>query len=590
MRKMSFKKLNISTLAFILMISNVTAFADANIIIAPTRQPETTQAYASNTYSESVSPGNVLRPQAEEYHDAGTSPSSQIVSSYTYDSGTVDYYHIYDIIEDNNNYYCYENGVMVRNGWRKISRQSFAEFAPVDTYHDAYIWAFFSSNGRAIKASNEKIRKAKIGDYYYAFNEYGQLLVGFFNDNGEMWDDTLTEDPFELLDDRNSLYHSNESSGVMTTGWYRMQNTSSRYPNKNTIWLYFNPSTFKITRSTGNNYKSLNLNGKTYAFDDKGVMLTGFEPSQYNEEHGGSSKTVYFGEDGAEIKNGFYNIDLSDDYVYEKYEEYDDSDEDITIYLSKNGQVYRNMIKKIGASHYGFDANGVVLKGLTIWNGSSYVATIDTESTDGKSFITNGIYKEKNGGSRVLGNSDVLHYFDYRGKRQTSCKIEFSDNTYTYEANSGGAITGTHNKKYYVHGILMKPEDAKYGVYIQNPTKQNYTMSELSNTSNIVVNSSGTVQSGSNIIKDEDDRYWLITGSALKNVYTVSIRKSGGSYYFRSTNSSGHEAWIPFGEKDAQGRTCVEQVLANGTRLSNGAVSYYQTKIGSEQAINFYIK
>ena len=107
-------------------------------------------------------------------------------------------------------------------------------------------------------------------------------------------------------------------------------------------------------------------------------MLTGFEASQYNEEHGGTLRNVYFGSDGAEIKNGFFNVDLSDDYAYDKYEEYEDTDEDITIYLSKSGQVYTNMIKKIGSAYYGFNHNGVLLKGLTVWDSNGYVATIDT--------------------------------------------------------------------------------------------------------------------------------------------------------------------------------------------------------------------
>ena len=590
MKKSSLKKLNILTLAFVLTLSNVATFAEANIIVAPTRAPETIPARSNNTYSESVSPGNVISPRSIDYQDSATSPASQVVSSYTYEAASVDSISILDIVENNNNFYCYQNGAMVTDGWRKISRSSFAEFAPVDSYYDSYIWAFFTSNGKAIKAGSEKIRKATIGNNTYAFNEYGQLLLGFFNDNGEMWNESTSEDPFDLLDDRNSLYHADEFTGALTTGWYHMRNTTSRYPNKDSIWLYFNPSTFKITRSTGSNYKSLKIDGSNYAFDDKGVMLTGFEASQYNEDHGGSSKTVYFASDGREVRNGFYNVDMSDDYAYERYEEYDDSDEDITIYLSKSGQVYKNMIKKIGSAYYGFDENGVLLRGLTVWNNSNYVATIDTEGTNGKTFISNGSYKVKNGGSNVLANTDVLQYFDYRGKKVTSGKIDFSDNIYVYEANNSGAINGLHNKKYYIHGLLMKPEDSKYGVYIQNPTQSNYSMSELAKANNVVVNSSGTVQSGSQVFKDDDDKYWLVSGSTLKNVYTASIKKTGNTYYFRSTNPAGKDTWIPFGEKDIQGRTCVEQVLPNGTRLGNGAISHYQTKINSDQAMNFYIK
>ena len=407
-----------------------------------------------------------------------------------------------------------------------------------------------------------------------------------------MWNETLEEDPFDLVDDNSgNLYHSDENTGVMTTGWYRLKNTTSRYPNKDSIWMYFNPSNFRATRSTGNNYKGLTLGNKNYAFDDKGVMLTGFEASKYNEEHGGTIKNVYFGSDGAEVKNSFYLVDLSDDENYEKYEYYDDYD-DITIYLSKNGQVYSDTIKKIGSSYYGFDHNGVVVKGLSVWNSGQYIATIDTESTNGKSFINSGIYSIKNGGHGTLSSNDTLHYFsEGSGKRLTSGKLEFSDFYYNYEGNNSGAFEGSHNKKYYVHGILMKPEEGvRYGVYIANPTKSNYTMTDLSNADNLVINSSGSIISYNSIIKDENDNYWLISGRGLKNVYTVNIRENGNTYYFRSTNTNGKDDWIKFGEKDIYGKTCTLEVLANGTRLSNGAISSYQSKIPSDAAINFSIK
>lgn len=594
MRKNILKNLNISIIALVFLLSNVTAFADASIIIAPTSvQPTTSTSgvhYSYDAYGNII-PGSGTTIVSPENNYNVVSPEAEVISSFAHEAGSIDYITIHHIVEENNNFYCYENGLPVRNGWRKISRSSFAAFAPVDAYHNSYIWAYFTSSGRAMKASSGSIKKAQIGNYTYAFNEYGQLLLGFFNDNGEMWDESTSEDPFDLLDDKNSLYHADETNGVLTAGWYKMRNTTSRYPNKDSIWLYFAPSSYKITRSTGNNYKSLTISGKTYAFDDNGVMLTGFEASKYNEEHGGTIKNVYFGSDGAEIKNGFFNLNMNDEYTYELFEEYEDQydDEDITIYLSKNGQVYRNMIKKINSSYYGFDNNGVLLKGLTVWNGNDYIATIDTDSTNGKDFMSSGIYSQKSGGMDTLSSNDTLQYFDHNGRRVTSGKINLSDNTYTYLANNSGAITGTHNKKYYVNGLLIKAEDSKYAVYIQNPSKTNYTMAEVVDSDNIVVNSNGSVASGYSVLKD-DDNYWLVNGHKLINIYTTNIKRSGGTCYFRSTGKNGNEEWIPFGTKDAHGRTCVEEVTANGTRLANGAISYFQTKLYSDQAINFYIR
>ena len=569
------KKLNISLLAFIVAIANVTAFAEANVIYAPTTAPTLSASAASH---DNVSPSN------------SNVVSSEVSSVSSYVVGSIDYDNIYSIVENNNNYYCYANGELVKNGWRKISRQSYGLVAPVDHFRYDFIWAYFTSNGSAMKGNGTTVKKARIGDYTYSFNEYGQLITGFFNEAGEMWNEADGEDPFDLLYDGGTLYHSSESTGAMTAGWYRLNTTTTRYPNKNVIWLYFNPSNFKITRSTSNNYKSLTVDGKTYAFDDNGVMLTGFEATQYNEEHGGSSKVVFFGEDGAEIKSGFYNVDLSDEDISERFEEYGDYDEDVTIYLSKNGVVYKNMMKKIGSSYYGFDENGVLLKGLTVWNGGNYLATIDTEDTVGRDFIISGNYSIKNGGSGTLSSSDVLHYFDSKGKRVTSTtKIEFSDENYSYQASGQGAYEGIHNGKYYIHGLQLKPANGvKYGVFIISPTKANYSMSELVNTTNVIITSNGSVISAKSTQKDEDDNYWLISSKSLINIYSVPIKVNGGTYYFKSTKSNGNDDWIPFGTKDAYGKTCVTEVVSNGTRVS-GAISDYQVRLNSDSAINFNI-
>ena len=513
-------------------------------------------------------------------------------SAPSYQQDSIDYVNIHEIVEYNNNYYCYENGNFVINGWRKISLSSFAKFAPVSDFKYENIWAFFAGGGKAIKAASNSFKKVNIGGYTYAFNEYGQLITGYFNDQAEMWNEKDSEDPFNLLNDNNNLYHSDEYTGILTSGWHKLKDPTSRYPNKDIIWLYFQPNNHKIARSTGNSYKSLTIDGKNYAFDDNGVMLTGFEATRYNELHGGPVKRVFFDQDGAEVKNGFYNIDMSDDENIERFDEYSDYDEDITIYLSKNGQIYKNTIKKINNGYYGFDQNGVLLKGLTVWTGDNYVDTIDTESTDAKSFMISGRYKTKNGDSRSLNSSDTLYYFNNSGKRvTTSTKIEFANDTYTFLSNSSWAIEGLHSSKYYIHGLLIKPEeDTDYGVYIENPTKSDYTMKEIANTANIVIRSNGSVVSSKSVQKDENDNYWLVNNKSLVNIYSVQVKIQGSKYYFRSENKNGSDVWIEFGEKDSYGRTCVEDVVANGTRLSNGAISYYQERLQQGGAINFNIK
>ena len=564
-------KKNFIVLILIFCMS-INAFADSSIIYAPT---------AATTTSE-LNDTNVVEP---------ASVVTEIFAAE--DSTKVDYITVYSIYEDNGNYYCNDkDGTLAKNCFRKISKHSYAEFAPIDNFPYDYIWAYFSSSGKAVKASTGNIKKTKIGNETYAFNEYGQLLQGFFNDSAEMWNEYESEDPFDLLSDKNYLYHADENTGALTSGWYKLS-ASSRYENKNVLWLYFNPTNFRSVRTTNNNYKSQVINSKTYAFDDNGVMLVGFEAMEYNANHGGNtSKYVYFSTDGAEVSDKFVSIDLSDDLNTEIY---GDPDEDITIYLNKSGKLYYNCIKKIGNYYYGFSNNGALIKGLSVWQNGEYIATIDTEATDGKAFIMSGKYVSKNGGTGYVG-SYTLQYFDDTGKRKTSVQnLEFADDVYSYYASNSGAYNGVYNKKYYSNGVLLKATSGcKYGIYLIGGNGNTYTFSQVAgNTNAIVLNSTGARVSSNSGQKDENDNYWLFSSSNngyLVNIYSCNVKVSNGKYYFKGANANGSDIWYEFGEKDANNRTCVANVVANGTRLANGAIASYQVTPYQNSAINFYLK
>lgn len=558
----------------LILCISMNVYADSGIIYAPT---------AATTTVSSIDDTNVIEP---------ASVVTEILVAE--DATKVDYVTVYNIYEENNNYYCKDkDGTLAKNCFRKISKRSFAEFAPIDNFPNEYIWAYFSSSGKAVKSSSGNIKKTKIGDLTYAFNEYGQLLQGFFNDSAEMWNEYDSEDPFDLLSDKNYLYHADENTGVLTSGWYKLPSNSDKYETKDVLWLYFNPSNFRSVRSTTNNYKSQIINSKTYAFDDNGVMLTGFEAMEYNANHGGNtSKYVYFGTDGAEISDNFVSVDLSDDLNTEIY---GDPDEDIIIYLNKSGKLYYNTIKKIGNYYYGFSKNGALVKGLSLWQNGEYIDTIDTESTDGKTFIISGKYVSKNGGTGYVNNY-TLQYFDDTGKRKTSVQnLEFADETYSYYGNNSSAYNGVHDKKYYSNGILLKATSGnKYGIYLVGGTGNTYTFSQIAgNTNAVVLNSNGARVSSNSGQKDENDNYWLFSSSNngyLINVYSCNVKVSNGKYYFKGASASGSDKWYEFGEKDANNRTCTTSVVANGTRLSNGAISSYQVVPYQNVAINFYLK
>lgn len=549
------------------LILNINTFA-ANIIYSPktAKTDETTSVTPQSVYNEQV---ENMGPAASGVDSEESYQSSSTISDKTY-----------SILEKDNNLYCYENNIPVSNVWCMVDKHIFSQFAPTDNFEGDYIWAYFGAGGKAVKGSSGSFKKVKIDGKYYAFNEYGQMLCGFFNNSADMWLERDNEDPFDLISSGDNLYHADEKTGELTTGWYKFNGTTSRYENKNTIWMYFNPSNHRAVRTTGNEFKSMTIDGKTYGFDDNGVMLTGFEGMAYNESHGGStSKQVYFADDGAEVKAGFVSVNLDDETIEERY---DESYEDVTIYLNKSGKMYKDTINNVNGSYYGFDPNGAVVKGLSVWRDGKYIATIDTESTDGKKFATSGYYVKKDGSSGSLSSNDVVIYFDkVDGKRKTSVtSIEFSDENYGFAGSNSGGYNGSHSGKFYANGLLMKPAEDKYGFYIISPTKSSYSMQEICGNSSVyVINKSGSRQTSSSALKDDDDNYILLDSSGyFINIYTVPVKRNGGSYYFKSTKSGGGEDWIPFGTKDSRGKTC-----------KTGYGTDYQAHISSSMALNFYL-
>ena len=135
------KKINSLFICAVVIFYSTSTFA-ANIIYSPTVQ---------ETAAVSLPQGSaeVVSPSANVYNPQGTTDAQVIADVYT--AISVDYDHILDIIEDGNNFYCIDpNGTMVRSGWRKIGKASFAHYAPVEDFPYNYIWAYFTTSGRAV--------------------------------------------------------------------------------------------------------------------------------------------------------------------------------------------------------------------------------------------------------------------------------------------------------------------------------------------------------------------------------------------------------------------------------------------------------
>jgi glucan-binding YG repeat protein len=474
-------------------------------------------------------------------------------------------------------YYFGSNGAMVTNTWVAID-SSLVEEAP-EYESDAY-WYYFGGNGKAIKGKTT-LKPTTIDGRKYIFNANGQMCTGWVNaDTGTVNPDE-NENPFQ-----DALYYcGGDNDGVVRTGWvsyYEGYETSDDdwRADLDTIYFYFNPQNGKKTYSTEgeNTAKTKNINGRTYAFNEEGIMYTGWNAYDSGNENNKWAKPVYFSgnDDGHLVKKG---------WVYAVPSKYVDSsandeDEDKYMYFANNGTIYKDVIKKVNGKYYAFSATGVMKTGLVIWcpegdtNGVHYVDTVDLDEAVGSDIMKKGDITTGDSTDDVLlidwagvvsaaagtkyenfdGLGVKLHYFGSDGARRVGANvIEFSDNNYTFVSkNSGNYDSGSLKKKYYSMGFLCTADpDIKYGLFVEgtattlaeqygdfNTLVQASTLQDSAATSGyVVLTTSGGKQKGADSTKkDADGNYWLINkyNGFLQGIFTVPVARGSKTITFKS--------------------------------------------------------
>lgn len=383
------------------------------------------------------------------------------------------------LLEDYNEavYYFDDSGKMVTNTW--VAVEPTQVYNQMDNPPTIYLY-YFGSNGKAFKSKNGVVRKV-IDGKKYLFNENGQMLFGWINENGERFneyeDDT---DPFNGY----CYFAGDETDGVLREGWtaYEEGSVEDRYYLKQTLWFYFKTSDNKKVQSENESeLKKKTINGKTYAFDDQGVMAMGWDSDVLDSDNDDLSiqSKNYFYEEGSDVgklakKEWYYAVPSQKQNL-------DDHDQDVQrwFYSLGSGNVVKGEVRKINSSYYAFNNSGIMKTGLVIVDKHSrkYVDCIDAERTDGRDFIISRHYisvdnTRDNAGDSAISSSEfnifkddtqAIYYFNENetdpnyGKRQAAENtVAFGDDDYTFVSKNTGEYEGLKNKKYYQAGIRLK--------------------------------------------------------------------------------------------------------------------------------------
>ena len=513
-----------------------------------------------------------------------TDSSNEIVTETIQASGNSKFYLGEDgamqrdfFLEDYNDatYYFGSNGAMVTNTWVAIDSSMVED--PDDYIPDAY-WFYFGGNGKAVKGK-DTLKPTTIDGRKYIFNAKGHMCTGWVKTESGTVDPEAETNPFS-----DALYYcGGDNDGVVRIGWvsyydgYDTDDDDYR-GELNTLYFYFGNNGKKTAAVDETTVKTKKINGRTYAFNYEGIMMSGWDA--YENQESKWDKPRYFSgeDDGHMVQKGWVYAVPGVSIDSKAYDE----DEEKYMYFQNNGNIYKNAIKKINGKYYVFDANGIMKTGLIAWNvegdqqGVFYAGKIDLDEATGEELMKRGVlsYSDTNKheiswtGIYDNGNNHVkLHYFGSDGARRIGANvIEFSDNNYTFVSkNSGHYDSGVIKKKYYSSGILCQADpDLKFGLFaigngdtapltsmgyqansnavVDDNTKFgeacNAIVSGLSVTSGYeVLGTSGSkVKGAKNAKKDADGNYWLIDSASgfLVGIYTVPVRYNDNSITFKT--------------------------------------------------------
>ncbi len=414
-----------------------------------------------------------------------------------------------ELVEYKDNYYYVDaNGAMVKNTWVAIAADD-DETEDVD-----YRWYYFGPSGKAYKNTKGK----NINGKKYGFDADGKMLFGFADSDGALLN-TDSDDPMLKC----VYYYGTNDDGARHTGWLRYEDGFDNEDyDDDYYWFYFTSNGQKKMEGTKK------VNGKTYAFDEYGVMITEFTAKDGTSTSATPGEAKYYSdnlEDGSLKKSAWIRTSMPDSW--EDYKGYDDDDH--WFRTNSQGILLQDTTKKINGKWYAFDAWGVMLDGFVGLkyegvsknansNGGNILYTMDEDNVTASS-----IYDLEFG----TADDGYLYYFsgdeekDGSMKTGSSVKISLADDDYKFYFNktTGQAINGVKNNKVYRNGILQEASsDNKYekAIYV---SYDDDTATWI--TKEYVVNTSGTITKAGRYVKDGNDEYYAVVSGNNDDGYVI---------------------------------------------------------------------
>ena len=475
--------------------------------------------------------------------------------------------------DDDDTYYVDANGVMVTNTWVKVVNEDQDD----DDDPAEYRYYYMQNSGKAYKAGDSGKTKFKtIDGKKYAFDEDGKMLYGWVNED----DSTLASDDSDW--ETATYYMGSWEDGSLKTGWQKITVYDQDEDDDYDYWFNFKSNGKK--RFNESDFKDIlekKINGKHYAFDNRGVMTYEWTLTTTSDAST-ISNWLYFNspEDGARATKGWFKVVApdkdGDDNTFKDYSNLEnptfakgdaEDENERWYYANSDGELYVGQIKKIKGKYYGFapegNKAGSMLTGLCALrvDNSGNITKLwarDMDSDD----LDDAMNGEGDFDGFGSDTNDTLYYFgnneDSDGALKTgSVSVNLDGDNYQFQfSKTGGAegkgrgLNGIDDSKYiYKFGMKLKAgSDDKYiVVYADGDTGASDVTVHKIDTAAL---RRDAVERGQN--KDGDTVYAygtlgsLVSGKASSNYYLLNTSgtivknktaaKDGNDWYFYVDN------------------------------------------------------
>ena len=457
------------------------------------------------------------------------------------------------IEDDDKTYYVDANGVMVTNTWVKVVNEDQDD----DDDPAEYRYYYMQNSGKAYKAGDSGKTKFKtIDGKKYAFDEDGKMLYGWVNED----DSTLASDDSDW--ETATYYMGSWEDGSLKTGWQKITVYDQDEDDDYDYWFNFKSNGKKrFNESDSKDIFEKKINGKHYAFDNRGVMTYEWTLTTTSDA-ATISNWLYFNspEDGARATKGWFKVVApdkdGDDNTFKDYSNLEnptfakgdaEDENERWYYANSDGELYVGQIKKIKGKYYGFapegNKAGSMLTGLCALrvDNSGNITKLwarDMDSDD----LDDAMNGEGDFDGFGSDTNDTLYYFGNNEDSDGALK--------TGSVSKGRGLNGIDDSKYiYKFGMKLKAgSDDKYiVVYADGDTGASDVTVHKIDTAAL---RRDAVERGQN--KDGDTVYAygtlgsLVSGKASSNYYLLNTSgtivknktaaKDGNDWYFYVDN------------------------------------------------------